>query len=317
VLDWAWRSAARSRPNPLGQRGSMNPTHLPLSSAQHQHPNMCGVLDIPKLHNVYYVEHAFEHTPQQAKSNATSCLNEQVQPPPPWWNLNNRRERRASRPSINLSRTGTIKFDDEIQGLFLLGSLPDSWETFRMSLSNFVVDGVLSMDLVKSSVLNDEMRRMSQRFLYTEDKDKDKEDSSDGESTHLQLDDLLLVEEHGMSNVVDNASSWMIDSGTSVHVASRRDIFSSYTSGEFGDVKLAHDGVLKCVGLGDVNLEMANGSKLTLKDVKHVSDIRLNLLSVVKLCDEGYNSLFSRDTWKLTKGSMIVARGIKCSTHLC
>ncbi|PNX59927.1 hypothetical protein L195_g051667 [Trifolium pratense] len=59
----------------------MNPTHLPLSSAQHQHPNMCGVLDIPKLHNVYYVEHAFEHTPQQAKSNATSCLNEQVQPP--------------------------------------------------------------------------------------------------------------------------------------------------------------------------------------------------------------------------------------------
>jgi cell division cycle protein 20 (cofactor of APC complex) len=42
-----------------------------------------------------------------------------------------------------------IKFDDEIQGLFLLGSLLDSWETFRMSLSNFVVDGVLSMDLLK------------------------------------------------------------------------------------------------------------------------------------------------------------------------
>ncbi|KAK2382823.1 putative mitochondrial protein [Trifolium repens] len=59
---------------------------------------------------------------------------------------------------------------------------------------------------------------------------------------------------------------------------------------------------------------MANGSKLTLKDVKHVPDIRLNLLSVAKLCDEGYNNLFSRDTWKLTKGSMVVARGMKCST---
>jgi hypothetical protein len=55
-----------------------------------------------------------------------------------------------------------IKFDDEIQGLFLLGSLPDSWETFRMSLSNSASDGVLSMDLVKSSVLNEEMRRKSQ-----------------------------------------------------------------------------------------------------------------------------------------------------------
>ena len=60
-----------------------------------------------------------------------------------------------------LSAVG-IKFDDEIQGLFLLGSLPDSWETFRMSLSNSASDGVLSMDLVKSSVLNEEMRRKSQ-----------------------------------------------------------------------------------------------------------------------------------------------------------
>jgi len=55
-----------------------------------------------------------------------------------------------------------IKFDDEIQGLFLLGSLPNSWETFRISLSNSASDGVLSMDIVKSSVLNEEMRRKSQ-----------------------------------------------------------------------------------------------------------------------------------------------------------
>ncbi|KAK2382824.1 zinc knuckle (CCHC-type) family protein [Trifolium repens] len=178
-----------------------------------------------------------------------------------------------------------IKFDDEIQGLFLLGSLPDSWETFRMSLSNSAADGVLSMDLVKSSILNEEMRKMSQdspsqsemlvaesrgrnknrypgnkgkgrsysknrytnvecyncgkkghfqkdcRSLKKEDKDNDKNDGSEGESTHLLLDDLLLVEEHDIVNVIDSASSWVIDSGTSVHVTSRRDIFSSYTVG--------------------------------------------------------------------------------------
>src|SRR6266487_6490033 len=249
-----------------------------------------------------------------------------------------------------------------------LATTIDSWETFRMSLSNSAVDGVLLMDMVKSSILNEEMRRISQdsssqsemlvaesrgrnknwysgnrgkgrsysknrytnvecyncgkkghfqkdcRLSKKEDKDKGKEDDSDVESSHLILDDLLLVEEHGMSNVIDSSSSWVIDSGTSVHVTSRRYIFGSYISGEFGDVKLAHEGVLKCIGLGDVNLEMANGSKLTLKDVKHVPDIRLNLLSVAKLCDEGYNNLFSRDTWKLTKGSMVVARGRKCST---
>ncbi|KAF8380019.1 hypothetical protein HHK36_027488 [Tetracentron sinense] len=55
-----------------------------------------------------------------------------------------------------------IKFDDEVQGLCLLGTLPDSWETFRMSLSNSALDGVINMDLAKSSVLNEEMRRKSQ-----------------------------------------------------------------------------------------------------------------------------------------------------------
>ncbi|GKA55491.1 putative RNA-directed DNA polymerase [Tanacetum coccineum] len=35
-----------------------------------------------------------------------------------------------------------IKFEDEIQGLWLLGTLPDTWETFRTSLSNSAPDGV-------------------------------------------------------------------------------------------------------------------------------------------------------------------------------
>ncbi|KAJ9552588.1 hypothetical protein OSB04_016633 [Centaurea solstitialis] len=55
-----------------------------------------------------------------------------------------------------------IKFEDEIQGLWILGTLPDSWETFRTSLSNYAPDGVISMELAKGSILNEEMRRKSQ-----------------------------------------------------------------------------------------------------------------------------------------------------------
>ena len=46
--------------------------------------------------------------------------------------------------------------------LLLLGSLPDSWETFRTSLSNSAPDGVISVDSAKLSVLNEEMRRKTQ-----------------------------------------------------------------------------------------------------------------------------------------------------------
>jgi len=59
---------------------------------------------------------------------------------------------------------------------------------------------------------------------------------------------------------------------------------------------------------------MSNGSRLVLKHVKHVPDVRLNLLSVGKSCNENYNNLFSGDSWKFTMGFMVVGRGTKHST---
>ena len=51
-----------------------------------------------------------------------------------------------------------------------------------------------------------------------------------------------------------------------------------------------------------------------MKDVRHVPDLRLNLLSGVALDKQGYGNQFSNGTWKLSKGSMIVARGHICGT---
>lgn len=41
-----------------------------------------------------------------------------------------------------LSRIG-IKLDGEVRGLWLLNTLPDSWETFQSSLTNSAPDGVV------------------------------------------------------------------------------------------------------------------------------------------------------------------------------
>ncbi|KAH0686763.1 hypothetical protein KY284_017316 [Solanum tuberosum] len=55
-----------------------------------------------------------------------------------------------------------VKFDEEIQGLWLLNTLPDSFETLRVSLTNSAPSGVMTMKYAKSGVLNEEMRRRSQ-----------------------------------------------------------------------------------------------------------------------------------------------------------
>ena len=44
---------------------------------------------------------------------------------------------------------------DELQALLLLSSLPDSWETLVVSLSNSAPDGVITMSQATSSLLNE------------------------------------------------------------------------------------------------------------------------------------------------------------------
>jgi len=42
----------------------------------------------------------------------------------------------------------------------------------------------------------------------------------------------------------------VIDSGVSFHIKSSRDLFTSYTPGDFGSVKMIHESVARCIGVG-------------------------------------------------------------------
>ena len=78
-----------------------------------------------------------------------------------------------------------LVIDDELQALLLLSSLPDSWETLVVSLSNSAPNGVLQLAMVKDSLLNEETRRkdMSKdvaHALVTENRGRSKSRSSKG-----------------------------------------------------------------------------------------------------------------------------------------
>ena len=55
-----------------------------------------------------------------------------------------------------------VKLDDKVFALLVLASLPQSWETLKISITNTAPNGIVNMELVKSSILNEEMRRRSQ-----------------------------------------------------------------------------------------------------------------------------------------------------------
>ena len=126
--------------------------------------------------------------------------------------------------------------------------------------------------------------------------------------------DIMIVTNDGYVSLATQDSNLVIDSGASFHVTSHNDFFTSYKTGDFGNVRMGNSGVSKIVGIGDVCLKNSVGNKLELKDVRHVPDIRLNLISTGKLNDEGFTNSFGKSKWKLTKGSLVVARGKKQNT---
>ena len=83
-----------------------------------------------------------------------------------------------------------------------------------------------------------------------------------------------------------------MDSGASFHLTSHKEYFTSYTSGDFGYVRMGNRDSSTIVGKGPVCIETSIGCKLILEDVRHIFDIRLNLMSVGKLDDIGLGSHF-------------------------
>ncbi|CAL1360546.1 unnamed protein product [Linum trigynum] len=263
-----------------------------------------------------------------------------------------------------------IKMEDEVVALLVLASLPESWETLKISLTNSAKDGVINMEIVKSGVLNEEMRKRSQgasssssqsdllivdsrsrgrseargskqrgksrgksnkfaniqchhckekghirRFCpkFRNERKKGKRDENSDDDGANSVDEFNIVYEEDVVNLTTQETSWVVDSGATIHVTSKREFFSSYTPGDFGVVRMGNGNLSKVIGKGEVCLETMNGTKLLLKDVRHVPEMRLNLISVDKLDGEGYCNTFHNGQWKLTRGSLVLAKGKKLS----
>jgi hypothetical protein len=128
---------------------------------------------------------------------------------------------------------------------------------------------------------------------------------------------LLYICEQASVNLANVECSWIVDSGASFQLTPKRECFSSYIAGDYGYVRMGNEDECKIVGIGNVCLLTSNSCRLKLKDVCHVPDVRLNLISVGRLDDEGYSGGFQNGTWKFCQRSLIVARAQKTKHTLC
>uniref|UniRef100_A0A2N9H483 Integrase catalytic domain-containing protein n=1 Tax=Fagus sylvatica TaxID=28930 RepID=A0A2N9H483_FAGSY len=130
---------------------------------------------------------------------------------------------------------------------------------------------------------NEETRRKDMgkddaHALVTENRGRSKDRNSKGRG------------EDECCHVADPYDEWVIDSAASYHVTPRREFFTSYKARNLGRVKMGNKSYADIVGICDICVETNTGYTLKLKDVRHISDMRLNLISISVLDKEGYES---------------------------
>ena len=104
---------------------------------------------------------------------------------------------------------------------------------------------------------------------------------------------------------------WILDSGCSFHMTPNMEWFSSYKEIDGGNVLMGNNMACNVIGIGTIKLKIQDGSVKLLPDVRHVPELKRNLLSLGMLDQSGCSFNEEGGTLKVFKGSLQIMKGTR------
>ncbi|GFY95000.1 hypothetical protein Acr_10g0003850 [Actinidia rufa] len=214
---------------------------------------------------------------------------------------------------VNQLTSVDLQFDDEIN------SAPNGKLTTSM-----VMDALFNEEARRREMGSTDQRRWRSqargrtvRCFYCDQeghikrdcpKYKAQDQSSDTTATAVMADEdesevLLAVSDDGKSD-------WVLDSGSAYHLCKDREVFSTYAACE-GRIWMANNTASRVVGRGSVWFRMADGRSVTLTEVRHVPNLRKNLISIGMLDAKGSSFDASGGILRVSKGNKEMLWGKK------
>ncbi|KAG8503716.1 hypothetical protein CXB51_001714 [Gossypium anomalum] len=144
-------------------------------------------------------------------------------------------------------------------------------------------------------------------------KGKQPENSGEADVVQDNSDGELLVASTNDSKV---SEEWILDSGCTFHMSPNRDWFTTYEMVSEGVVLMKNSTSCKIAGVGIIKVKMFNGVVRTLSDVRHVPELKRNLILLSTLDSKGYRYTAESGALKISKGSLVVMKGQRKTVKL-
>ncbi|KAH9687674.1 hypothetical protein KPL70_014852 [Citrus sinensis] len=133
-----------------------------------------------------------------------------------------------------------------------------------------------------------------------------------------QSGDAVVVEEEGYESAGvcvatkdSQKGKWVMDSGCTFHMCPFRNYFNEYQAIDGGRVMMGNNSICKIIGIGDVSLKLHDGSIRVLRQVRHVPDLKRNLISLGVLDQIGCRIKLESGALSVLNGSNLVMSGTR------
>ena len=104
---------------------------------------------------------------------------------------------------------------------------------------------------------------------------------AEGEDERVSEGELFSISETTMTR------EWILDSGCTFHMCPNQESFFDYKEINGGKVLMGNDVSCRVYGIGKVAVKQFNGEVKVLTNVRHIPELRRNLISLGSLEDEG------------------------------
>jgi hypothetical protein len=245
-----------------------------------------------------------------------------------------------------------MKIDDEDKAIILLCSLPRSYEHLVTTLT-YGKEDIKVEDIVAALLSHDQRRKNNATEESSGDAllvkgDRSVEDKRGNKKKglqcykckgwgHVKKDCPQLKKDGGSINVViakkkddsdsdgdlltvsseNSCEAWLLDSASSFHATSKKELFSSYTEKDNSFANLGDGSGYLAIGVGEIKFKLCNGEPILLKCVKHVAGLTRNLISLGLLHEEGwlYQADLDKKALRVMHGGKTVIIGEKSGAH--